>query len=344
MAAGLVLLLAAAALFALVALEQQRQRIQQADQVRQVLLHVLQGRLEEAWQQLGPVKISAAEQGLVLGSPRRAAQRGPPIQRITLGIYSPGIKNNPSWVIERYFPLINHLETESVSLPFVLDLVVYREFTNAVEALVQGKVGFMRASPAMYVLARQQSPSLKPLVEEAFCGAPQSHGAIFTRNNSSLQRLQDLRGGAIGFGDADSAIASYVPKAALLEAGLDANSFTNRIYRRAVDYRRTIDVVNGVLEGEFAAGVAESSYLAGSTALRELMPLHCPNYIWVGTTNLPPQLAVALKECLLDLRNLQVLGKLPGLTGFLEPCLEDYNELELQIEKARQFDAPQLRR
>ena len=109
--------------------------------------------------------------------------------------------------------------------------------------------------------------------------------------------------------------------------------------------RRSADVVNSVLKGEFAAGVAEWNDVATTIeggSLRLLKRLRSPNVIWVANTNLPPQIATAIKECLLDLRDLKVLGKVPGLTGFLEPRREDFDELERQMEKARQFDMPQL--
>jgi ABC-type phosphate/phosphonate transport system substrate-binding protein len=124
----------------------------------------------------------------------------------------------------------------------------------------------------------------------------------------------------------------------LFEAGLTAGSFTNEINRR------TVDIINGVIDGEFAAGVAEANELAGSPSLQVLTNMCSPNFLWVGTIKLPPDVARALKKSLLALRDLQILGNVPGLTGFMEPRLEDYAKLEERIEKARQFDAPQLRR
>lgn len=92
-------------------------------------------------------------------------------------------------------------------------------------------------------------------------GVPSYHSVFFTRNNSGIDKLQDLKGKTITFQDKGSSSGFYIPVAMLLDAGLELvelNSPREKPAADAVGYvfaKEEINMSTWVHKGIVDAGV-----------------------------------------------------------------------------------------
>ena len=171
--------------------------------------------------------------------------------------------------------------------------------------------------------------------------------SIFTTINSGITQLEQLRGRSLALGAPESAIGDYLPKCAMVRAGLRSSDLT---VMNLTDSRMFSAVVNG----QFDAGVAYLDEFVAMTnnaartntantgvALRVVQTLQAPAYCWVATGKLDESVARALSDSFLALRSAEVLAKIDHeLTRFVPAVPGDYDALEKQMEQARLFSAP----
>jgi phosphonate transport system substrate-binding protein len=218
-------------------------------------------------------------------------------------------------------------------------LHLYSPYSNVVAGLLKGEVDLIRSDPASYVLGRQKDAPIAPLVRQVFDDQHRLRGVIFTRAEAGIIRIEDLKGRSFAFGDRDSTIGHYLPRAALVGCGLNARDFqltTNLL---------SLAVVTAVRRGQFDAGAARGDQVADAiqagARLRVLQELPSPPIVWLVANRLDQRIVETIKEALLSLRDSNVLAALDyRLTGFEPVRPSDYDELERQIKKAQLLDAP----
>jgi phosphonate transport system substrate-binding protein len=261
---------------------------------------------------------------------------------VVLGIVMPYAGINPGRLARNYAPLLNHLQTRlatEAGARVLFALQVYDSQSNAVEGLLRGQVDVFRPDPAGYARMREHETNLTLLAQQAWHGEPALRAAIFTRQDTGIDRLEDLRGRSFAFGEPESAIGDHVPKAVLVDAGLRARDF------KLITNTHAAAVVRLVREGRFDAGVADlhslQRFLQVGVPLRIILEVRSPSYPWVVRAKFDPPLAAALRERLLALRDTTILTALDyELTGFLPARPSDHDELARQMARASLFDAP----
>jgi phosphonate transport system substrate-binding protein len=340
MTSGLFLLLTAVAVLALILYQQEKARVVKAQREKKGQQNLLMKRIEK---ELGEgrafVRISADELAAFTG--REEVTDGAEEVPVVLGLHSN--LRQPDQFLQNCGPLVNYLYTNraTVARPrLVLELQIYTSRFNANEGLIKGEIDLMRMDPAVYVLARQGTNQLIPLVQEVYGdGQPEMGAAIFTRTNSEIDDVRQLNGKSFAFGEAYSALGDLLAKAELVANGLhigDFQSVTN-VHSDAV-----LATVGG---GPWDVGVTSMDHISSLAKpggpFKILKELRSPSYPWVATKKLDPKIAEVITNALLSLRDSNVMARLDyQLTGFRPTRSFDYDALALEMEKAKLFDQP----
>jgi ABC-type phosphate/phosphonate transport system substrate-binding protein len=331
---GVFLLLTTVAVLGFHLQQQGKTRLELAAQMKGKQLEALLDRIEAQWhkERSELVKITPQELEVLTDHP---LPHDPSEVRVTLGVRTRLRK--PDKAVYQMAPLAMYLQTNLMTVPpLCFELNIYTDRDRAYRDLLDGEVDLMRADPADYVLARARDTNLVPLVRERYSGQPELRGALFVREDSGIERLEDLKGRSFALNEPDSALGDYLPKAELVKAGL-----------RAVDLGRLTNfssaaAVTAVRLGSLDAGVANWEDLGNArklgAQLKILKELSCPEYPWVATKKLSRKMAKTIGPHLKSLHTIQVPMRFePWLTGF-EPVLpSDYDRLAREIEIAGGF-------
>jgi phosphonate transport system substrate-binding protein len=244
----------------------------------------------------------------------------------------------PSRVEEAFAPieealegaLIHHGAGRSVE---IMPFAVYGELLDAFE---QGYVDVARLESGSYLTARQRQPDILLLAVERPARGTSRQGVIITSVHASLDTLDDLRGKSFAFGDEHTAIGQYLPRAALLAAGLRASDLGATVH-----VRRDDKIAAAVRLGEFDAGVIEAETFRRVNvdgSLRVLAPLVDAPRPWVARPGLDRRLANALTAALLDLHDAHRLRALDA-EGFAPAAHDAYQPVRAAVAAAAAFEA-----
>ena len=289
--------------------------------------------LDELWErpEIPSIKITSEKRSFLMGDkPQDPAVYPGEAHRLKFGVYT---FLKPSAMAKKFAPLLGNLE-KSVAARLRrtvrIDCVVYRSYSKGHEGLLSGEVDFMRVGPASYVLMKVSQAGISLLAAQE----DPIEAAIFTRADSGIQNLNQLKGKPFAFGDAESTFGTYLAKLALLRAGIRAGDLSNTSHH----FPSHDEVVRAVRSGNFAAGAAntiqlDSSFkrLDGFTNVQVRMP-------FVARSGIDLRVAAAIKDALLSERTLSVLANIePKLTGFREVSDQEYDELRREMEQAAPF-------
>lgn len=100
------------------------------------------------------------------------------------------------------------------------DLKVAQSYNAVVQGMVNDKVDVAWFGPVSYSQAKKQGVA-QLLAVGVFNGESVYYSGIFTRKDSGLKSLADLKGKSVAFGDVNSTSSFNFPIAMLIEAGLD---------------------------------------------------------------------------------------------------------------------------
>ncbi|MBK9293017.1 MAG: phosphate/phosphite/phosphonate ABC transporter substrate-binding protein [Oligoflexia bacterium] len=141
-----------------------------------------------------------------------------------------------------------------------LKTYVATDYTALIEAMRGGSVQFGWLAPFGYVLAEKRAGA-KVLLKSVRHGKPYFYSAIFTRKDKPFKTIQDLKGKSIAWVDPASTSGFIVPKAALINDGIDADKFFGKqIFAGGHD-----SVVLGVINGSVDAGATFANDEKGVT-------------------------------------------------------------------------------
>src|SRR5437899_2741453 len=162
--------------------------------------------------------------------------------RFTMALVAEG---NPLDRILSAAPLLEQAEERMTMIthsPTRLDLRLYKNQQQGVTDLIKDNLDFMRMNAREYVRAKLAAAGIQPLVRPAPLRADQPlpllSAVIFTRADTGIRRLSDLRGKSFLFGTADSTL-TLGAKACLAEAGVHASYLSRyRYLDRAEDLSR----------------------------------------------------------------------------------------------------------
>jgi phosphonate transport system substrate-binding protein len=124
---------------------------------------------------------------------------------------------NPRSMYVKYQPLVDYLSQQTGD---EWELGVSASYQEAVDELCDGRVALAYLGPLSYVRAHARCGA-EPLLRLQTRGRDVFYSDVLVRSDSPFERLEDLAGHRVGFGDALSTSSHLVPRDMLLAAGLE---------------------------------------------------------------------------------------------------------------------------
>ncbi|MBI4601391.1 MAG: PhnD/SsuA/transferrin family substrate-binding protein [Planctomycetes bacterium] len=284
-----------------------------------------------------PARAAAAALCVLLLSPAPPrAEAAEPLQ-LTFGVYA---SDKPTDMYKAFKPVLVFLEGsmgKRLEMPVQIKLRVFNSYDAARATLVKAEIDFVRFGPSSYILAKDASPGISILAIEEQAGQYEFKGVIFTRLDTGIKSIKDLRGKAFAFGDPDSTIGRYLSQSFLVDAGIFAKDLS-----RFEHFDRHDRVVEAVLGGKFDAGAAKEGTFAkykdrGLVVLETFPNITKP---WVARAGLDAAVAAAVRDGLASCKDKLVLDAMgEKITGFnLEHAKDEkYEPVRVGMKKAEAF-------
>lgn len=128
---------------------------------------------------------------------------------------------------------------------------VAADYVGTVEALRARKIDAAMLSPAAMVLARKKAGA-RPILKTRYKGKTSYHAVIFTRADSPIRKLADLKGRTFAFVDPGSTSGYVIPQLMLQRAGVRAD----RDFKHVLNAGTHDAVLQAVLHGQAEAGAS----------------------------------------------------------------------------------------
>ncbi len=233
-----------------------------------------------------------------------------PGRTIVLGDVASPISNQVTNKLKRFQPLADYLAARLGAFGIGEGLVKIAPDLNTMAAWLRlGEVDFYFDSlyPAMRVI---DTSGAEPMLRRWKGGDPEYHTVFFTRVDSGIRSLGDLRGQAIAFDDAASTSGYMLPLVHLIQAGFDPVETTfeaSGIGADQVGYIYTGDddnTIQWVISGHAIAGAVDSQTfrdiadddLAGIRVLARTA--NVPRQIVVVRPGMDPELHATVRSLL----------------------------------------------
>ena len=130
---------------------------------------------------------------------------------------------NASGVGDRFAPFVAYL-TKELGVP--VKLRIANDYAAVIEGQRAGNIHIAYYGPASYSTAYSTGVKTEPFVTTRNNdGSIGYYSVIYVKANSPYQKIQDLKGKAIGFVDPNSTSGYNAPRFFLHKAGIDADSF-----------------------------------------------------------------------------------------------------------------------
>ncbi|MEJ2695899.1 MAG: phosphate/phosphite/phosphonate ABC transporter substrate-binding protein [Candidatus Sulfobium sp.] len=256
-------------------------------------------------------------------------------ERTSSGLLKMGIVplEAPAVMFKKFNPLAEYL---GGVLKRRIDLRVAVDFEGAVEDIGKGTTQICFMTPSTYVEAHRKY-GVRVLVKALTEGKPFHHAVIVTRNDSGIDSLEDLRGRSFAFGDLHSTSSHIVPRAMLLEAGVDLKDLQYYNYLGHHD-----DVARAVVSGDFdAGGIMESTAekFRGEGLKFLMVSEDIPEFNICVADGVEPGTVAELTNALVSLHEgtpegAAILKSINiGYTGFAPSSDEDYDSVRKMMSK-----------
>lgn len=267
------------------------------------------------------------------------------------------ISTFPVTETRKFWPLASYLERQLQSEGIDQGKVVVADSIPAMSSFLQTGQVDLYIDSFFPSLAVSRLSGSKLLLRRWKMGKSEYQSVIFTRKDSGIARLEDLKGKVIAFEDPFGSASYFFPKMVLLEKG-----FRLAQKRQGIDPVKSDEVgyifshsdsqtIYLVLNGVVAAGATDDQkYIASSKNLDTLKIVHetgtFPRQIVSYRADLPAKLVTRVKEVLLNMHQTdegrQVLQAFETTTKFEEipvrdldllPGLRKHVDAELKLQR-----------
>ena len=280
-------------------------------------------------------RLTTATVALLLGSLFTNETDAAEELRISFGVYT---SDKPTTMYRKFKPVVERLEeslSSALSKRVRIKFRIFRTYEAAREALVEGNVDFVRFGPASFILAKDANPNVSLLAVEEVGGETFFHGVIFSRKESPISNVPDLKGKRFAFGDRTSTIGRFLSQALLVDEGIFASTLADFEYLGRHD-----KVVSAVAAGQYDAGAAkESTFNKAKDQLKVVAKFKNATKPWVASGRMSTELRIQIRNALLRLQDESVLSALgKSLTGFRTPEQTHYDFVREGMKRARSFE------
>lgn len=229
-------------------------------------------------------------------------------------------ERNPLARVLRAAPMLSQFEDsmgDLVQKPTRFDLRLYKNPSRAIEALARREVDFAQLNARQFIRARERDPEIKALIRLL----PFDHAetvVVFTRQNSGIQSLSDLRGRSLLLAASESTM-SFWTKAALTQAGvhgldlskyryidgsLDISSPSSVTSAPSIGHPHNLMTpIEAVMEGHYDAAVVREKRFREVAAEQGLVALHRfvdSGDLLAARGDLPRETSGAFRRVMLD--------------------------------------------
>ncbi|MGA1871537.1 MAG: phosphate/phosphite/phosphonate ABC transporter substrate-binding protein [bacterium] len=168
-----------------------------------------------------------------------------------------------------------------------------------IDELAQGVVQFAALECGTYILS-QKKYGFIPLVNGLNRqGEAECRSAIITAKNSSIQKVEDLKGSRFAFGNVSSTSGHLIPRVILYEHGVVLKDLATYAYTGS-----HYNCANAVASGRFDAGCISQTYadkLAEEGIIKIIFVSQSyPSFYVVANKEIPDQLLTRVKDAILD--------------------------------------------
>ncbi|XBS71843.1 phosphate/phosphite/phosphonate ABC transporter substrate-binding protein [Acerihabitans sp. KWT182] len=188
------------------------------------------------------------------------------------------------------------------------------DYAAVIEALRNKQVDLVRLGPAGYVTAYNVTQGgVQPLVAELDVnGNFGYHSILFVRSDSPWQKVEDLKGKSVAFGDPASTSSYQAPVYFLRQNGIEAKSFFGRTaFVGGQEAVQVTSVLNGTYDAAFGGFRSETSNTISDVENTGVVPKGKLHIIWRSPT-LPSSLWAVRSDLNEDVKN-QLASLLIGL-------------------------------
>lgn len=243
------------------------------------------------------------------------------------------LRLGPKEDVKIYLPFLRYLE-QNAGNKFSLRFT--EKYEDTVENLGKGITHFAALGPANCVLAKERYGAgclVMGLNQE---GKPEYRAVVFTRRDSPISSLKDLRGRTFAFGDRFSTQGHLIPRKMLEDSGVTVENLKNHVFTGS-----HVNVAKAVLNGEYEAGGIQDTLAKKLVAEGKIKIIATskpyPSSLICFNKNVDPIILKAVKSVLLSLepkgKHADILvdwdrTEMPkGFTGYNESSLKEIKEL-----------------
>lgn len=240
---------------------------------------------------------------------------------------------SPVEMLRTFGPLSDYL---SRKLGRKVELKASVDFEEACNDIGKNITQLCSMGPSSYIAARS-SYDIEVIAKALREGKPYQHAVIITRPDKNINSVEELKGKTFAFVDAYSTTGYIVPRAMLLEAGIDMKDLHHYNYLGSHD-----DVAKAVLSGDFDAGgvMENTAHRFKEQGLKFLkISGDIPEFNICVNKSLSKEEVSMLKSALTALSDTSAEGELilksigKAYTGFTAARDEDYDSVKAMMLK-----------
>lgn len=246
---------------------------------------------------------------------------------------------NAATVNERFAPLIAYMSRE---LGVRVTLRIANDYAAVIEGQRVGNIHIGAHGPASFARALMVGAQITAVVMDVNAdGTTGYHAVFYVRADSPYQRIEDLRGRALGLVDPNSMSGNNVPLFELNKMGINPEQFFSRVvntgsHQNAIIalQQRTVDVATNWLNNERESNLTRMAS-RGMARAEDFRVIHRSAQIVNSPTAvvnaLGPDAIATIRAALIEMPRKDpaawqaVAGNPPTLSGFAPVTNEQYN-------------------
>ena len=268
-----------------------------------------------------------------LSSVSHATDNSTPLS-LSFGVYQSDIA---SVMYRQFSPILQHLNKNMAVMlarPVHVSLRIFKGYDQAIMAVVNGEVDFVRFGPVSYVLANNKNPKLQLIAKEETKGNMLNPGVIIVPTASQVHSLADLAGKRFAFGNENSTLGSYMPRGKLVDAGITASKLASYDFLGRHD-----KVFKVVALGKYDAGALKESTVNRHNKTKKVRVISRFSTVtkpWLAKAELPKNILDAIRESLFLVN--KTMLKASKITGFLPVDDREYEDIRKAVRQAKRFN------
>lgn len=139
---------------------------------------------------------------------------------------------NAQETMKEFQPLVDYLQK---TMGVKVEASVATDYNAVVEAMRAGHLDAAMFGPFSYIMANERAGAQVVVARVGPTGSPTYKSYIYTRSDSGINSLQDLKGHSFAFTDPGSASGYLIPSKVFLDNGISVKDFSNVVYTNGQD-------------------------------------------------------------------------------------------------------------